>query len=271
MEEQMSEVAGSAIGLAVRERSMEDHFVTALVSALADRLIAAGTTLVTRVVRDDDAEEHLYRHWAKVGGISGVALLGVRADDPRVRHLRSLGFPIAAVVDATQTDGLPGVVVDVNASVAVLRTFLASRGHGRALYVVAAEDQDTAPSRSVLEGTDLDDAFEVVHTQHGVEAAVAAAPAAAGPATLVFHSDVHAAAALSALRGRGLRVPEDVAIVSWTNSTLCQSTSPSITAVNRRGGEIGVLLGERMLGAVAGDVSTRDRAPEPFVVLGETA
>jgi DNA-binding LacI/PurR family transcriptional regulator len=269
----MSEATRSAIGLAVRERSMEDHFVTALVGALADRLIEAGTTLVTRVVRDDDAEEHLYRHWAQVGGISGVALLGVRTDDPRVGRLRSLGFPIAAVVDSTHTDGFPGVVVDVEASVAVLRTFLAGRGHGRAVYIVAAEDQDTAPSRTVLQDTEMDDSFEVVHTRHGVEAAVAAASAAlaAGPATLVFHSDVHAAAALSALRGRGLRVPEDVAIVSWTNSTLCQSTSPSITAVNRRGGEIGVLLGDRMLGAVAGDVSTRDRAPEPFVVLGETA
>lgn len=263
----------STIGLAVPARSMEDHFVTALVRALADRLIEAGTTLVTRVVRDDAAEEHLYQHWADVGGVAGVALLGVRTDDPRVPHLRSLGFPIAAVVDASQTDGFPAVVVDVDASIMVLRTFIAARGHGRAVYIVAHEDRDTAPSRTVVEDTEMDDSFDVVHTAHAVEAAVAAASTAVtgGPATLVFHSDVHAVAALTALRCRGLRIPEDVAIVSWTNSTLCQSTSPSITAVNRRGAEIGRLLGERMLGAVAGDMSTLDRAPRPFVVLGETA
>jgi len=228
---------------------------------------------VTKVVPDDASEEQAYRHWARVGGVAGVALLGVRSGDPRVSRLRSLGFAVAGVVDATQDVDLPAVVVDVEASISVLRAFLATRRHDRAVYLVAAEDRDTPFTRTVLEGTGMDDLFEVVHTEPGVEAAVAAASAAlaAGPATLVFHSDVHAAAALSALRAGDLRVPEDVAIVSWTNSTLCQSTSPSITAVNRRGDEIGLLLGERVLGAIAGDLSTRVRAPEPFVVVGETA
>ncbi|WP_298460744.1 substrate-binding domain-containing protein [uncultured Cellulomonas sp.] len=263
----------SAIGLAVRASSMEDHFVTTLVGALADRLIAARMMLVTRVVADDAAEDHLYRHWAQVGGVAGVALLGTRPDDARVRRLRTLGYPVAAVVDTLQTDDVPSVVVDLEASVAALRAFLAGRRHGRAVYVVAHEDQDSAPARSVLESTAMGDSFEVVHAPPGVDAAVAAALAAlaAGPATLVFHSDVHAAAALSALRARGVRVPDDVAIVSWTNSTLCQSTNPSITAVNRRGAEIGALLGDRMLGALTGDTATIDRAPEPFVVVGETA
>ena len=263
----------SAVGLAIPASGIEDHFVAALAGALAEPLVRAGMTLVTKVVPDDASAERLHRHWARVGGVAGVALLGVRTGDPRVPHLRSLGFAVAGVVDATQVVELPAVVVDVAASVSVLRAFLATRRHERAVYLVGAEDRDSPFTRTVLEGTAEDGSLEVVHTEHGVEAAVAAARAtlAGGPATLVFHSDVHAAAALAALRADGLRVPEDAAIVSWTNSTLCQSTSPSITAVNRRGAEIGLLLGERVLGALAGDLSTRSRAPEAFVVVGETA
>ncbi len=268
----------SAVGLAVPARISEDHFVTALVGALAGRLIEEGTSLMTRVVRDDEAEERLYRHWASIGGISGVALLGVRTDDPRLPVLAELGLPVAAVADASHGDGFPAVVVDVEGSVAALRTFLAGRAQRRTVYVVAEDDRDDAPwhavveDAAVLEDGEVDDSFEVVHAGRGGEAVVTAATAAlaAGPATLVFHSDVHAAAALAAFRERGLRVPEDVAIVSWTYSTLCQSTTPSITALNRRGVEIGAMLGDRMLGALAGDRTTQDRAPAPFVVLGET-
>lgn len=263
----------TGIGLAVPASSTDDHFVGALVHALADPLIQAGRSLVTQVVADDEAEERAYRHWARVGGIDAVALLDVRRDDPRIGLLRSLGFPLAAVVDAAAAVDFPAVLVDYDASLSVLRSFLATRPLRRAVYITGPEDGGTASARSAaIETASTDDLFQVVRTEHSVDAAVAAGSAAlaAGPATLVFDSDTHAAAALAAVREQGRRVPEDVAIVSWTNSALCQSTSCSITAVDRRGGEIGALLGARVLDAIEGDRTTTDRAPEPFVVLGET-
>lgn len=267
----------SGIGLALPESSTDDRFMVGLVQALAGALVRHGVRLVTKVVPDAQSEKELYDHWAKVGGISGVALLGVGStpsDSARVELLRSLGFPVAAVVDTTVDADFPSVVVDYELSIEVLRAFLETRRHRRTVYISAVEEGAAVTARSAAADNALRDGlFEVVHIAHTVDAAVTAATGAqeAGPVTLVFDSDVHAAAALAAFRARDIRVPHDVAIVSWTNSALCQSASQSITAIDRRGGQIGALLGNRILGAVAGDQVTHDRAPRPFVVVGETA
>ena len=264
----------SAIGVAIPASSMDDHFVLALVQGLADPLIGAGMSLITKVVSDEDSEERVYRHWARAEGVSGVALLGVKQDDPRVDLLRSLKFPLAAVVDDRLAVDFPAVVVDFDASIAVLQAFLDTRPHRRTVYITGPADRATGSSRPIaMEPARIGDVFEVIRTEHTADAAVAAARAclAEGPATLVFDSDVHAAAALAAVRGDGLDVPDDVSIISWTNSVLCQSASRSITAIDRRGSEIGILLGTRVLSALAGDPAAVVTAPESFVIVGETA
>ncbi|BDI23700.1 hypothetical protein L3i23_24760 [Herbiconiux sp. L3-i23] len=264
----------NAIGLAIPASRNDDRFVVALVHSLADPLIRNGVSLVTKVVPDEDTEIELYRHWAEVGGVSGVALLGVDSEDARVDVLRTLGFPIAAVLDTSVEVDFPAVVIDFEASIDVLRTFLATRPPRRTVYISAVDQQSNGSLRAAAtEKAALDGLFEVVLVEHSDEAAIAAAEAAVadGAGTLVFDSDVHAAAALDTFRAKGLEVPDDVAIVSWTNSALCQSASKSITAIDRRGSEIGAMLGERMLGAIAGGRATREPAPRPFVVVGETA
>lgn len=262
------------IGLAIPASSIDDRFVATLVYALANPLIRDGVSLVTKVVQDRRAEEQLYRHWARVGGIAGVALLGVGENDARVDLLRSLGFPIAAVVDTAVSADFPTVIVDFDSSIQVLLGFLETRPHRRTAYITSVEDGAGLSGREATTAhAERDGLFEVVRAASSVEAVTAAASAYVvdEPATLVFDSDVHAVAALTSFRSRGVEVPADVAIVSWTNSALCQSASQSITAIDRRGGDIGALLGVSILGAIAGDVQTHDRAPRPFVVLGETA
>jgi DNA-binding LacI/PurR family transcriptional regulator len=259
----------TGIGLAIPAGSAEDHFVAALVHSLAEPLIAEGIGLFTRVVHDDASEERMYRHWAESEGIAGVAVLGARRDDPRIGLLKKLGVPFAAVVDAGSTGDFPSVMVDVAASVTVVADFLQGRGHVRVVYIVGPTDSVTSRSRA----TAAEERFEVVHTERSSDAAVAAAlnVIEKKPATLLFDSDVHAVAALAAFSARGIRVPDDAAIVSWTDSSLCQSTSPSITAVNRRGSEIGGLLGARVLATVRGAAVGSDDAPHPFLVLRESA
>lgn len=262
------------VGLAIPASSIDDRFVATLVHALANPLIRDGVSLVTKVVQDRGAEEQLYQHWASVGGIAGVALLGVGQNDARVDLLRSHGFPIAAVVDTAVVAGFPTVVVDFDLSIEVLRAFLETRPHRRTVYITSVENGAALSARiTATANAERDGLFEVVHAEPSFEAVMTAASAsvADGPVTLVFDSDVHAVAALTSFRSRGIRVPVDVAIVSWTNSALCQSASQSITAIDRRGGEIGALLGVSILGAIAGDRQAQARAPRPFVVLGETA
>lgn len=259
----------TGIGLAIPADSTDDHFVAALVNALAEPLIAEGYGLFTRVVHDPASERRMYRLWAASDGIAGVVLLGAGRGDERVKLLRALGMPFAAVADVSQQGDFPTVVVDAAASVDVISGFLAAGRHERTVYLASPGDSVTSQARANAVG----DRFETVHVERDAAAAVAAASAvlAKGPATLLFDSDVHAAAAASAFIARGLTVPDDVAIVSWTDSALCRSATPSLTAVDRRGGEIGRLLGHRMLATIGGGEARADRAPDPFIVRRESA
>jgi DNA-binding LacI/PurR family transcriptional regulator len=259
----------TGIGLAIAAGNADDHFVAALAHALAEPLITQGIGLFTRVVHDDASEEGIYRHWAEAEGISGVALLGVGRNDARIPLLRSLGLPFAAVVDAGEAPDFPAVLIDVSAAVDIVRSFLDRGRHDRIVYIVGPTPSITSQSRAAA----LAEQFPVVRTDRSAASAVAAAVAAIddGPAVLLFDSDVHAAAALAAFADRGLRIPDEVSIVSWTDSSLCQSTSPSITAINRRGSEIGALLGAQVLAAIRQDAVAPVDAPHPFVVVRESA
>lgn len=259
----------TGIGLAIPADSADDHFVAALVGGLAEPLIAQGYGLFTRVVHDAASERRMYRHWSASDGIAGVILLGAGRGDERAKLLRSLGRPFVAFADVSQHADMPAVLVDEAASVDVISGFLAGRPHERTVYIAAPGDLVTSQARASAVG----DRFEIVHVERDAGAAVEAASAivATGPATLLFDSDVHAVTTAAAFVDRGLRVPDDVAIVSWTDSALCRSTTPSVTALDRRGAEIGRLLGHRMLATIANGEVRVDRAPDPFIVRRESA
>lgn len=260
-----------AIGLALPSHRVDDRFVTALVHALAEPIIGAGRSLVTRIVPDAAAEQALYRHWAQVGGVDGVVLLDAGPDDARVALLRSLRFPLAAIVDVVAEPDFPAVVVDFDASLIVLRSFLASRPERPAVYISGPRGNEV----SVLdpdESTEGDRLLTTVRAETAEQSAAAVEQAVErGPVTLVFDTDSWAVAALHAVGERGRRVPDEVAIVSATNSALCQSSTPAITAIDRRGDAIGAQLGRLVLEAVAGTRATREPSLEPFVSVGETA
>lgn len=259
----------TGIGLVIPADTADDHFIAALVHSLAEPLIARGIGLFTRVVHESRSEQRMYRHWAESETIAGVVVLGAGRNDSRIRLLETLGLPFAAVVDAESAGDYPSVVVDVAASVTVVAEFLRGRGPERTVYITGPSETVTARSRAAAAA----EWFDVVRTDRDPASAIAAASAAiaASPATLLFDSDVHAASAIAAFAARGVRTPDDVPIVSWTDSSLCQSMTPSITAVNRRGAEIGALLGARMITTVDGGAMGWDAAPPPFIVRRESA
>jgi LacI family repressor for deo operon, udp, cdd, tsx, nupC, and nupG len=53
------------------------------------------------------------------------------------------------------------------------------------------------------------------------------------PDAIFCVSDVYAAACIKAVRGKGLRVPDDVAVVGFDNVDISIMTDPSITTVNQ--------------------------------------
>lgn len=67
------------------------------------------------------------------------------------------------------------------------------------------------------------------------------------PDALFISNDVSAAFALSILKERGLRIPEDMAIVGFNNDMISRITEPAITTINYPGAEMGESIARIMI------------------------
>lgn len=256
----------------VEEAQSDDASVAAVVHGLEEYLIAYGMVLVTRVVATRAAELDAYRSWAGRRMIDVVVLLGVEQRDPRVPLLREIGMPFVVATDVQRASTFSAVVVDNAAMAQTLLRFLVERGCERVLYLPGPGPGDVSELRAAAI-TDHEPGVEaeVLRTELEPGAVVTAVRAVrdergGGPLALVFNDDEVTVAVIAALREHGLRVPEDVAVVCWTDSVLCQSSDPTVTAVNGRADEVGTLLGECVVRAAGARTPVVLTAPPPFVV-----
>jgi DNA-binding LacI/PurR family transcriptional regulator len=77
-------------------------------------------------------------------------------------------------------------------------------------------------------------------------------------------SDLMAAGALRVLREEGRRVPEDVALLGFDDSTLAQQTAPPLTTVHQPVEEMGRQMARQLVARIRGE------RPEPRYVLLDT-
>ena len=71
-------------------------------------------------------------------------------------------------------------------------------------------------------------------------------------------SDVLAVTGLGVAQQMGFSVPEDLSIVAWDDSLLCQVVHPPLTTVTRDISEYGALACKHLLAVIDGDGTTRD-------------
>lgn len=87
------------------------------------------------------------------------------------------------------------------------------------------------------------------------------------------HNDVMAAGAMAVLRGAGLRIPEDVAVVGFDDLPLAAQTDPPLTAVHQPIREMGQTAARMLLAACAGTPPPDEPIvlPTSFTVRTSTA
>ncbi|MFF0145540.1 LacI family transcriptional regulator [Amycolatopsis sulphurea] len=110
----------------------------------------------------------------------------------------------------------------------------AMRGHGLEPIVVRSEHTDTAGEKAVQE-------------------LLSRYPGVALPTALVAGNDFNAVGAISALAEHGLRVPEDVSVVGYDNTSLAALRHLCLTTVDQPRTEMGRLALETLLERVRGE------------------
>jgi len=159
--------------------------------------------------------------------IEGLVLIAHRLTDD---DLAAIAREVPTVVVTWRTDGITGldsVAGDDIAGARLAVDHLVALGHRRIAHVSGgdnriARERRTGYERAVaehgLESFVVDGAFTEQGGYAGAEAAVDG-----GATALVVANDLAAIGALAALRSRGLRVPEDVAVVGYDGMRLLDS------------------------------------------------
>lgn len=270
--------AADAVGLVLcrSSRTLEvEPFFTRLLAGIESELSSRGLALVLQLVASHDEECEVYRRWWAGRRADGVLLVDLHSDDPRPALLDELQLPYV-VLGSMERPGVPTVLSDDDSAMRRLLEYLVALGHDAIARVCGPE---------VLEHTTIRTAafaehaaalgvswWETLETDYSSAAGARAtrellSRPAGRPSVVVYDNDVMALAGLSVTAEMGVRVPDDVSIVSWDDSQLCRLVHPPLTSLSRDVTEFGRVATELLCGFVAGVRPDLVRLPDARLVV----
>ncbi|WP_432544964.1 LacI family DNA-binding transcriptional regulator [Kineococcus sp. SYSU DK002] len=218
-------------------RMGSESFVHDLLAGMEQRVQSANGSLLLRIATSPAEEEQVYRRWAGAGTVSAVILLHIRNGDSRLALLRELGLP-TLVVGNPEGAHTPAVWSDHAEAIRLAVTTLVDLGHRCIGRVAGPSELRSVTIRSA--------AFDAVCAELGVSGVEVHADLtqATGrsvtlgllrspelPTAIVFDNDLMALGGLEAATDAGLRVPDDVSLLSWDDSALTQLARPPLSTV----------------------------------------
>ncbi len=229
------------IGLVVQRPHgglVDDPFFAALTSAIVDALSGKDFHLCLDMVTDDVSQEGVYDEMLRTRRVDGLILVEPRADDERIELLQRDRFPFV-IIGNPNNPAIASIDNDNIRAGAMATEHLIERGYQRIAFLggpggVAVSDDRMAGYRDALDRHSRDS--HVWHTDFGLDAAKVAADriftSGSIPDAIVVLDDFMAFGVILAARSRHIRIPDDLAVVSFNDSALCRLVEGGITSVN---------------------------------------
>ncbi len=231
------------------------EFVSGIESVLSERSYA----LLLQVTPGLDAELETYRKWNSERRVDGVIIVDLRIDDPRLPLLRTLDLPVLCVTDPSLAGEFPCVWTDDATAMTSAVEYLVGLGHHRIARVSGMSDHGQVAIRA--------GAFQSAAERLGVDYIVARADFSAEtgraatrelitadnpPTAIVFDNDLMAVSGLSTCLELGVGVPDEVSLLAWDDSPLCQITHPAMSAMSHDVMAYGAHVARRMFETLEG-------------------
>lgn len=182
-------------------------------------------------------------------GIEGLFVVGVSIGDPYIDELKEDFIPAVIVdyplltkkVSYVQSNNIKGCTLAVK--------YLASKGHSRIAFINGHEQAAISSIR--LEGYKIaleDNSFNIDQNimiagdyseKSGYYAAKRLIENKADFSAIFAASDLMAVGAIKAVKEKGLRVPDDIAVIGFDDILLAEYSSPSLTTIRQHKFDLG--------------------------------
>lgn len=242
----------ATIGITIPESvwsARSERYYTQVLHGLEDAAVAGGHTVLSRVAGSSEEELEVLTGWAERGMVDVVILKDLLPDDPRPGQVRRLGLPFTMIGDVRQRD-VSAVTIDNTGTMRRLLGDLHACGHraiahvGGPPHLLHSRWRREAYREFVAEH---DLPLLALEGDYGPDSGAAATAellgALARPTVIVHDNDAMAIGGLRAAAAQGIRVPEELSVVSWDDSPACQTHSPPIAVLDHLPHQLGVDLG----------------------------
>jgi len=234
-----------SIGVVISEPRSQwenDLFIAPLLIGIADELSGTDFQIIL-IMASTPREKERVQRYVQQGHVDGVIVVGSHGGDPLTEQLARLGVPLvlsgrpAAKIDIDYVD------VDHRSSAKMAVSHLVTGGRRRIATIYGTLDMPS--SRDKLDG------YHDALTAAGLvidltlEAAGNYSPALASDAMRALldrnpdidgvfaASDTMAAAAAGVIGEAGLRIPEDIAVVGYDDTTIAMTMHPRLTTIHQ--------------------------------------
>ncbi len=211
--------------------------ISGIEAALADRSAA----LVLQLVDDNKSEIEVVRRWWGDARVDGVIVTDLGVDDVRLPVLEELRMPAVVVGSPPGAVTLPAVWSDDAGAMEEAVQYLAALGHRRIARVaglmafrhteIRGEAFDRACTELGLEGVAT---LETNFTRtSGAAATRRLLSMPQRPTAIIYDNDVMAVEGVKVADEMGISVPDQLSIIGWDDSLLCQMARPAVTTMSR--------------------------------------
>jgi LacI family transcriptional regulator len=240
-----------------------------MMRAVEEVVSAAGYRLVVTTTGPDVVDEvALVRGMAR-GYADGLLISPIRVDEDLIKSIRECEVPVVVAGSVPSKAGVDTVRANSPKGMLLAVEHLVSKGRTRIAFLNGPSDTVPGAARSkgfteALKAHDLQPAALAEATDFTFAAGRATAHELLGAEfdAVICANDLLAVGLMHELAARGLRVPEDVAVVGMDDSELAEQCFPTLTSVNLGSAERGRRAAELLLARI----EDNERTPRRIVV-----
>lgn len=257
-------------------RLAAEPYFSAVIRGVSTELAETEMQLLLILVRDRRELDRLTR-FAAARRVDGVLLVSIHDDDPLPGLLEEMRMPTVLAGRRSPAESLSHVHSDNVGGAATAVRHLIDRGRTTIATITGPLDMDVGNSRlrgwreALAErGGAPDERLVAVSdfTEEGGRTAMGDLLDRAPGIDAVFAaSDVMAAGALTELRERGRRVPDDVAVIGFDDSVIAGHTTPALTSVRQPIEAIGRSITRLLLEEIAEPATVHQQLVLPTTLV----
>lgn len=222
--------------------------------------------LLTTVGNQFDPDEYVPRFLLE-RNVDGIIIAG-KVNEKLISHIDSLGLPIVLVDYEIKRAHHSAVLIDNWRGATLAVEHLLSLGHKRIAFIggdirhPSITDRYEAYRNTLhMAGVFLEESYEVTDEEEtsvggGTSAAERLFASGANPTAIFAANDAMAIGCMRYLKSRGMRIPQDVAIVGFDDIEISSHIEPHLTTIRVLKEEMGKIAVQRVVDSINAKTKT---------------